>query len=354
MSMMLVNCSGCRTTLQVPPGAPSIRCSVCSRVLSIATRSAPAPYPPQQSSIQSFQPPMHPQYAPTPPHPGGQKKAVIVGICYRSTRYELKGCINDANCMKYMLLNRFQFPESSILMLTEDERDPLKRPTRHNIRMALYWLVLGCKPGDSLVFHFSGHGAQQRNTFGDEKDGMDETICPVDFEVNGMIVDDQINEAIVRPLGPGVRLHAIIDACHSGTVLDLPWFCRMDRQGQWAWEDHRSSRVYKGTNGGEAYSFSGCDDGQTSADTSALAKSASTGAMTFSFIQAVERREAMTYAGLLSSMRNSIRRANSGSRGVTDLIGMLLSGGSFPGGALTQEPQLTSANCFDINSRFHL
>lgn len=68
----------------------------------------------------------------------------------------------------------------------------------------------------------------------------------------------------------------------------------------------------------------------------ALAKSASTGAMTFSFIQAVERREAMTYAGLLSSMRNSIRRANSGSRGVTDLIGMLLSGGSFPGGALTQ------------------
>lgn len=95
--------------------------------------------------------------------------------------------------------------------------------------MALYWLVLGCKPGDSLVFHFSGHGAQQRNTFGDEKDGMDETICPVDFEVNGMIVDDQINEAIVRPLGPGVRLHAIIDACHSGTVLDLPWFCRMDR-----------------------------------------------------------------------------------------------------------------------------
>lgn len=35
------------------------------------------------------------------------------------------------------------------------------------------------------------------------------------------------------------------------------------------WEDHRPrSGVWKGTSGGEAISFSGCDDNQTSADTS--------------------------------------------------------------------------------------
>lgn len=45
----------------------------------------------------------------------------------------------------------------------------------------------------------------------------------------GMIVDDEINATIVRPLPPRVKLHAIIDACHSGTVLDLPFLCRMDR-----------------------------------------------------------------------------------------------------------------------------
>ena len=41
------------------------------------------------------------------------------------------------------------------------------------------------------------------------------------------------------------------------------------RSGQYMWEDHRPrSGVWKGTSGGEAISFSGCDDNETSADTS--------------------------------------------------------------------------------------
>lgn len=118
---------------------------------------------------------------------------------------------------------------SSCKLLAEEETDPYRRPTKHNMRMALFWLVQGCQPGDSLVFHFSGHGSQQRNHNGDEVDGYDETLCPLDFETQGMIVDDEVNAMIVRPLPAGVKLHAIIDACHSGTVLDLPFLCRMDR-----------------------------------------------------------------------------------------------------------------------------
>ena len=97
------------------------------------------------------------------------------------------------------------------------------------MRRALYWLVQGCQPGDSLVFHFSGHGSQLRNYTGDELDGFDETLCPMDYQTQGMILDDEINATIVRPLPPGVKLHAIVDACHSGTVLDLPFLCRMNR-----------------------------------------------------------------------------------------------------------------------------
>ena len=41
------------------------------------------------------------------------------------------------------------------------------------------------------------------------------------------------------------------------------------RVGQYVWEDHRpASGLWKGTSGGEVISFSGCDDHQTSADTS--------------------------------------------------------------------------------------
>lgn len=97
------------------------------------------------------------------------------------------------------------------------------------MRNALSWLIQGCEPGDSLVFHYSGHGSRQRNHNGDEIDGYDETLCPLDFETQGMMIDDEINATIVKPLPVGVKLHAIIDSCHSGTVLDLPFLCRINR-----------------------------------------------------------------------------------------------------------------------------
>ncbi|EXC21083.1 hypothetical protein L484_017093 [Morus notabilis] len=358
---MLVDCSNCRTALQLPPGATSIRCAICHVVTRVAEPRAlehcghingphhqyhPAPPPAAPSPYNHA-----PAGAPPPVH--GRKRAVICGVSYKNTRRELKGCINDAKCMKYLLVNKFKFPESSVLVLTEEETDPYRRPTKHNMRMALYWLVQGVQPGDSLVFHYSGHGSQQRNYNGDEVDGYDETLCPLDFETQGMIVDDEINATIVRPLPAGVKLHAIIDACHSGTVLDLHYLCRMDRNGRYVWEDHRPrSGVWKGTNGGEVISFSGCDDDQTSADSSALSKITSTGAMTYSFIQAIERGHATTYGNILNSMRSTIRNTDNDLGGgiVTFLLTMLLSGGSLSGG-LRQEPQLTANVPFDVYAK---
>ncbi|GAB4844260.1 Metacaspase-1 [Ancistrocladus abbreviatus] len=355
---MLVNCSNCRTPLQLPPGASSIRCAICQAVTHIADpRTIPPPTLPGPSSgsVVNHAPPPSPYNHASPGQPPsvyGRKKALICGISYRYSRYELKGCINDAKCMRYLLINKFQFPPDSILMLTEEEADPHRIPTKHNMMMALHWLVTGCQPGDSLVFHYSGHGSQQRDYDGDEADGYDETLCPLDFETQGMIVDDEINDTIVRPLPPGVKLHAIIDACHSGTALDLPFLCRMNRSGQYVWEDHRPrSGVWKGSNGGEVISFSGCDDDQTSADTAALSKITSTGAMTYCFIQAIERGQATTYGSILNSMRAAIRNTGNdvglGGGVVSSLLTMLVTGGSV-GGGLRQEPQLTACQPFDV------
>lgn len=184
-------------------------------------------------------------------------------------------------------------------------------------------------------------------------DGYDETLCPLDFESQGMIVDDEINATIVRPLPPRAKLHAIIDACHSGTVLDLPYLCRMDRSGRYVWEDHRPrSGMWKGSNGGEVISFSGCDDDQSSADTSVLSRITSTGAMTYSFIQAIEHGHGATYGAMLNAMRSTIRNTNDNLGGggiVTSLLTMLLTGGS--GGGLKQEPQLTANEPFDVYAK---
>lgn len=111
----------------------------------------------------------------------------------------------------------------------EDEINPLRIPTKHNIRLAMRWLVQDCQRGDSLVFHFSGHGSRERDSNNDELDGFDEALCPLDYETEGPIIDDEINDTLVRPLPHGAKLHAIIDACYSGTVLDLPFVCRMNR-----------------------------------------------------------------------------------------------------------------------------
>ncbi|ONH90525.1 hypothetical protein PRUPE_8G059400 [Prunus persica] len=303
----------------------------------------PPPPPACQPSWPSVPKPL------MPPSAYGRKRALLCGVSYHGRSYNLKGTVNDVNCMKYFLVNRRGFPADSIRMLTEYEADPYRIPTKQNIRMALQWLVQGCRSGDSLVFHFSGHGSTQPDYNMDEIDGYDETLCPVDFETQGMILDDEINATIVRPLPHGAKLHAIIDACHSGTVLDLPFLCRMNREGCYVWEDHgRWSSVYKGTSGGLAVSISACDDHQTSSDTTALSGDTSTGALTYSFIQAVENDRGLTYGYLLNAMRQIIREARSGIRlkgPIAALVNKVF------GTEFLQEPQLTSSEKFDIYSK---
>lgn len=79
-------------------------------------------------------------------------------------------------------------------------------------------------------------------------------------------------------------------------VFDLPFTLREIRGGRADWLDEsKFSPVYKGTSGGMAVCFAGCDDSQTSADTAALSKVARTGAMTFCFIEAIEKGQGSTY-----------------------------------------------------------
>lgn len=44
-----------------------------------------------------------------PPAGGGTKKALIIGCNYPGTQSQLRGCINDAQCMEFMLKTKFGF-----------------------------------------------------------------------------------------------------------------------------------------------------------------------------------------------------------------------------------------------------
>lgn len=69
---------------------------------------------------------------------------------------------------------------------------PWKSSFLHVSIQAARWLTIDNRPGDSLFFHYSGHGGRQIDRSGIEADGYDETILPLDFETAGQIVDDEV------------------------------------------------------------------------------------------------------------------------------------------------------------------
>ena len=184
-------------------------------------------------------------------------------------------------------------------------------PTRKNILFAMRWLVSDLQPGDSLFFHYSGHGGRTRDVSGDEADGFDSTLLPMDWKRAGAIVDDEINSTLIRPLIPGVRLHAVVDACHSGTVMDLQYsFVSSNVNGErrQLWVDNlKNKRINKNTNGGTAICFSSSSDAQVSADTTMYTgTNIATGACTYAFINAIEKGKANSYGELLYNMQLAV------------------------------------------------
>ncbi len=125
--------------------------------------------------------------------------------------------------------------------------------------------------------------------------------------------------------------------------------------------------VMQGTAGGEAVQFGAARDSQTAADTSALSGNVSTGAATFSFIQAIEQGGPyVTYGQLLFNMDATLNKMNGGSSGggglsnfssinpfdPISLVSGLMGGGG--GGSSGQTPVMSSNNPFDFSKQFHV
>ncbi|XP_076915541.1 metacaspase-1-like [Bidens hawaiensis] len=270
------------------------------------------------------------------PHTHGRKRAVLCGITYNGHKRKLEASVLNVRSMQQLLVNKLGFPNASILILTEEESDRSRIPTKRKIQEALQWLVQGCQPGDSLLFYYAGHACRVPDEHGDEVDGYDSALCPLDYRVAGVIIDDEINATLVAPLPHGVTLHTVVDTCFSGTLLDLPFLCKISWDGLYKWEEHQL-RV-KGTRGGKAVCISACADDQYSADTSAFTGKA-IGALTFSFIQTIENESKLTYGTLLSSMRRIVHHAQ-------QVACRLLPRAS----SMLQEPQLSSVTRFEIHS----
>lgn len=104
-----------------------------------------------------------------------RKLALLVGINrYDDPRWNLlNGAIYDTQLQRELLIHRFGFNPSDILTLTDSDA------TRENILQAFQeHLIKWAKPGDVVVFHFSGHGSQVADPDKVFDDGRVSTIVP--------------------------------------------------------------------------------------------------------------------------------------------------------------------------------
>ena len=251
---------------------------------------------------------------PTTISPSTNKKALMIGINYVGTPYQLNGCINDVASMSAKLKSDYGF--TNITALTDDTT---VKPTRDNILREFTNLLTNSQSGDLLFVLYSGHGSNVIDKNGDEADGRDEMIITSDLKG---ILDDDLKTIIQTNLKKDVTLFAMFDCCFSGTILDLRYqyldslnydtFTENDKQLETA---------------GNVLMISGCTDNQTSADANINSKYQ--GAMTWSMLQSLQPN--ISWSNLLKNMRGALK-----------------------GAGFTQLPQMSSGGIVDITGKVFL
>lgn len=149
-----------------------------------------------------------------------ETRALLIGVAdYHLLDADLKGPAADVALMAEVLAAR---GVTDIRMLASGGSED---PTRAAILAAMDDLTAKAQPGDTVVFYFSGHGAQAPDASGDEGGGYDEILLPADASgwkgsigaVENALLDDELQAWAQGLLARGVTLVGLLDACHSAT-----------------------------------------------------------------------------------------------------------------------------------------
>ena len=160
----------------------------------------------------------------------GEVRAVLVGVGdYAVLDADLKGPPADVALMAEVLLTRGVRPSQLRVLVTGGAALPeevaVAAPTRSGILAVMAGVAAAAVRGDTVVFYFSGHGAQAPDQSGDEGGGYDEILLPSDAEgwngaaqrVENALLDDELQVWVQGLLDRGVKVVGLIDACHAAT-----------------------------------------------------------------------------------------------------------------------------------------
>ena len=153
-----------------------------------------------------------------------RKRAFLVGISHYDTAltgYQWNNIngVEDVNLLN-PVLKKQGFTTTTLL----DEQ-----ATFNNIISQITQFTNKIKKGDIVYLHFSTHGQPVEDLNGDEEDGWDESIVPIDaykiykrgvYEGKKHLTDDLLNKYVKKlreKIGSTGFLYVVIDACHAGT-----------------------------------------------------------------------------------------------------------------------------------------
>ncbi|MBD2044121.1 caspase family protein [Coleofasciculus sp. FACHB-64] len=151
-----------------------------------------------------------------------RKLALLVGINNYASQ-PLQGCLNDVELQRNLLIHRFGFNPKDILVL------PDAKATRQGILTAFEeHLIKQAKPGDVVVYHYSGHGSRifDPNPIVVEpgKEGLNGTFVPVDSKLPtgypdvGGSVQDIMGHTLFLLMSAlkTENVTVVLDSCFSG------------------------------------------------------------------------------------------------------------------------------------------
>lgn len=150
-------------------------------------------------------------------HGRTEKYALVVAIEYKRGRLHLPLTRRDA-AITIETLQKHGYKRDNIQLLFDSDA------TRAIILQALDRLQNATKTSAEVAIVMSGHGVQDRDTLGHERDGHSE--CFVPFQCSGDKVDpaDLIRDTEFAQIASGFDSQCavtwVFDCCHSGTMID--------------------------------------------------------------------------------------------------------------------------------------
>jgi hypothetical protein len=220
------------------------------------------------------------------------KKALLIGINYFNTDYELNGCIRDIEKMKEFLETKGFNYFNIMTDLTNI------KPTRINILNKIKNFISSAVDGDLLFIHFSGHGSYTYDFNNDETDGNDEAIISCDLEY---IIDDEIKSIINQFSRKNISIIGIFDSCNSGTMMDLKYNYNY-------FENKYIENVRNIECSGNVLMISGCMDDQISSE--AVINGELQGALTATFMETINKNPNCTWKNLMCDMCTQLKSNN--------------------------------------------